>query len=158
MFRNPHKPLVAHLLVHTWNAILTLRAWGCGGNRGKRVHVYVFPRKRCELCYWSSDVTFKRGRCVMKSISGYGRKRLAHTLSFNLCSMPPMMLRCLLREGGMRACVSMFVVTGDSFLISCVFKYCVDGVFIVKLMCGYLNPSMLRSPQTGGIRKQISPS
>lgn len=83
---------------------------------------------------------------------------VARTSPFNLLLGAPYGARMLVVGRGHASPCTMFVVTGDSsFNVSVCFEYCVNGVFIAKLMCGSQSPSMLKSPRTGGIRKQISP-
>ena len=99
--QNLHKPSEAHLLFRISSAVFVLGAWGSDDDQGKPVCISVCAhKKRCELNYWWSEMTFKMGLWVRKSISGHGGKRLTHALSFNLCSFLSVMLRCLLWEWG----------------------------------------------------------
>lgn len=66
--------------------------------------------------------------------------------------------RCSDAYWGKGACECMYHLHYMEFFLILVFVLSVTQtvVFIVRPMCGYLNLSMLRSLQIGGIRKQIS--
>lgn len=71
---NLHKPLVAHLLLCILNALFVYEL-GDVMRIGKSLFICMCAQiRRCELNCWCSEMTFKMGHCVMKFISGHGRK------------------------------------------------------------------------------------